>query len=80
MLPGLPISILSRDKADIDLIHQFGRLQRMAPPLTLYAEVRQASQVSVHQLEKQVFCFRVSVAPFTQELRNIPVLVRHVPA
>jgi hypothetical protein len=80
MLPGLPIPIFGRNQTEIDLIHQFRGLERMALPFTPHAVVRYAVQVSVHQLEKQVLCFRVSGAPFTQELCDVPVFVRHVPA
>src|SRR5258707_1152133 len=79
VLPVLPVHFLCpARKANVDLIDQLGRLQRVALALTLHQVMREPAQVSVDQPEKFVFSLRASFPPLLQELGNLSELtLRH---
>src|ERR1039457_5246628 len=54
MLPVLPIPVLRRHQADIDLIDQLRRLQRVPLAFAPHYIVRKASQVRVDKIEQFV--------------------------
>ena len=55
MLPVLPIAVLCRHHAEINLVHQLGGLQGVILALALHQVVSQSAQVGEHQGEKLVF-------------------------
>ncbi len=71
MLPVLPIPILGRDHAEINLVHQLGGLQGVVLALALHQIVSQSAQVGEDQREELVFSLAASLSPLVQKVRDV---------
>src|SRR5450755_3958411 len=71
MLPALPIPVLCRHQADVDLIDQLRRLQRVPLSFAPHYIVRKASQVRVDEIEQFVLHVLAALPPPGKQLCDL---------